>query len=300
MNPADFEEKEYEAALYHQLERGDPRIWAPGQVLEQYLGFDRALFLTDIYFWKLHGFHRPQPGLSPFLEIWPYLPRTPSHRNRLPSFLLNLFVQAKRPFIGRRLARHLNALGSHRPFFKFRVDDEQQKCLEATANLLHDRALVVYAAPVFGTSRELFGHTTSGTVVLNSTFPDIASLSGHSAWYYNQAGATGVVNQGYEAVQLPPLSDRMNTLRSRVEIAAEANTPSTQLPSLAAALRSVIREAAGLAEPPRAAYLSQEWDRIAAFTEATDAPPVVTAFLQVDAFARFYNLLWLALGEGAV
>jgi hypothetical protein len=43
MNPADFEEKEYEAPLYQQLERGDPRIWAPGQVLEHYLGFDRGL-----------------------------------------------------------------------------------------------------------------------------------------------------------------------------------------------------------------------------------------------------------------
>ena len=38
MKATEFEEKEYEAALYSLLERGQPHLWAPGQVLESYLG----------------------------------------------------------------------------------------------------------------------------------------------------------------------------------------------------------------------------------------------------------------------
>jgi len=41
--PAEFEEKSYEAPLYNQLERGQNRLFVPGQVLENTLGFDAQL-----------------------------------------------------------------------------------------------------------------------------------------------------------------------------------------------------------------------------------------------------------------
>jgi hypothetical protein len=180
---AEFEEKEYEGPLYNQLERGHAHLWSPGQVLEGYLGFDRALLLDEPYLWQMHGYRRPLRGFSPSSFPWPFLPRRRQVLNRLPRFRLNCFIQAKRPHAGSRLPRQLSALGAARPFFRFQIDSDQQKTLEAAAERLQGRALFTYAAPVFSRSQELFRHMTLGSVVEHSTFPDVLSLAGHHAWY---------------------------------------------------------------------------------------------------------------------
>src|SRR5260370_26916224 len=107
MKAAEFEEKEYEAPLYRQLERGNPYLWTPGQVLEGYLGFDAALLLSDPYLWKLHGFRGPLRGFAPNRFLWAFLPLELA-RNRLPRFRLNCFIQAKRPDVGSRLQKRLS------------------------------------------------------------------------------------------------------------------------------------------------------------------------------------------------
>lgn len=299
MNPAQFEEKEYENALYNQLERGDTQ-WSPGQVLEQYLGFDRALFLSRDYLWNLHGFPGPLGGIRPFDDLWPLMRRRPSSRDRLPSFDLNCFIQAKRPYIGRRRPAKLASLGIGRPFFKFLTEPEQQLCLDAAANRLADRALFVYAAPLFGTSRELFGHMTAGTVVEQSTFPSTALLSGHGAWYYSQPGAIGVRNPDFTNAELPSLYARIAELRERrSRRSGDGQTQSVNLRSLSDELRTVIRENPNIGATARAAYLSEEWYRIEAFARETDAPPALTSFLQISAFARFFNLFWLVIDDAA-
>ena len=53
--PSEFEEKEYEAPLYNQLECGTRLVWSPGQVFEEYIGVDRAIFLRDPVLWRHFG-----------------------------------------------------------------------------------------------------------------------------------------------------------------------------------------------------------------------------------------------------
>lgn len=50
METVEFEEKEYESALYNQLASSNIHLWSPGQVLESYLGFDAALLVDDPFF----------------------------------------------------------------------------------------------------------------------------------------------------------------------------------------------------------------------------------------------------------
>jgi len=292
-----FEEKEYENALYSELRVGKNGHWAPGQVLEQYLGFDYGLMLGNPYLWDIHGVPSPLTGIAPFFELWPILRRQPPDRSRLPSFDLNCFVQAKRPWWSTYLSRKLAKLGLVKPYFKFLTDKEQQKCLELVAQHLSDRALFVYAAPVFGSSKDLFRHTTAGTIVENSTFPKTSILSGHQAWYYSQPGATGVVNPEFEPVQQPPLSELIEELRRTRSRERITESQSANLRSLADKLKAAIREEPTIVETARAAYLSQEWNRIAEFERATNPPPAVTGFLEVDAFTRFYNLRWLVIDD---
>jgi hypothetical protein len=43
MEHAEFEEKDFEGALYHSLAAGFPHLWTPGQVFEHHFGIDAAL-----------------------------------------------------------------------------------------------------------------------------------------------------------------------------------------------------------------------------------------------------------------
>lgn len=297
MKTASFEEKEYEGALLSELARGN-MFWPPGQVLEQYLGFDFGVFTIHEYLWRLHGFHRALPGLSPFADFGP-LPRfRPSDRERLPSFDLNCFVQAKRPSVGRRIPQALRGSGLGKPFFMFATESEQQSCLEAAAQHLADRALFAYGAPVFSTSAALFAHMSAGDVVANSTFPLVATLSGHGAWYYSQPGAVGVRNPNFSRADGPALLDAISALRERRKgRREEAQTQSVNLRTLADLLFASLQARADLKQTARVAYFSQEWRRIESANRESDSPPAVTSFLQIESFTRFFNLQWLVVAD---
>lgn len=294
MKPVEFEEKEYEGPLYNQLERGSQLIWPPGQVLEEYLGFDRIAYLDYGYLWHIHGIHQPYRGVVPFRFVWPSLPH--AMKFRLPRFRANCFIQAKRPEVGKRIPKKLAALGIRKPYFRFAIESDQQRVLEAAARRLRKRALFVYAAPVFSKSQELFAHTVKGTIVERSTFPDVLSLAGHRAWFYNEPGASGVVNQGFEALRLPEMHQQISSLVEQQGDRNEATqSPSDALVELRKELEAVVTESAETADQVRSAYLTEEWRRIASFSETTKAPQAVIAFLGVQAFALYFNLTWLTV-----
>lgn len=296
MRPAEFEEKEFEAPLYHQLVRENSHLWPPGQVLESYLGFDQALYIADPYLWELHGFRRPLRGFAPGYFMWPFLPRKREFRRRLPRFRCNCFIQAKRPEVGSRLSKKLAPLGRARPFFRFLIESDQQRTLEAAAELLRGRALFTYAAPVFARSQDLFRHMTLGTVIQNTTFPDVISLAGHHAWYYNHPGAAGVLNQGFEPVELPSLAASIDQLvGEHLDQTEEILSPSAALDELLRGLHAIVNRVGAEGDQPRAAYLTQEWERIALLAREIEAPPVLFSFLGIEAFAVYFNLIWVTI-----
>jgi hypothetical protein len=295
--PGRFEEKEYEKALYDQLALGDLQ-WPPGPVLEQYLGFDLGVFLTRDHLWRLHGLSHPPIGLSVYDDLWPILARRPMPRDRLPSFRLNCFIQAKRPDSKRRLPRRLAAFGLTSPYFVFHTDPEQQQCLELAAAGLAGRALFVYAAPVFATSNELFSHQTLGDVVETSTFPLVRGLTGHTAWYYSQPGTVGVLNPEFSRGEFPTLADEIEALR-RTQSAGERQSQSVNLRALSESLRTVVAESKDVRETGRAANFAGEWRRIESFGQRSEAPPALVSYLQVQAFLRYFNLSWLVINDAS-
>lgn len=297
MNPSEFEEREYEQPLYRQLERNDPRYWSPGQVLEAYLGFDRGLFLTAGYLWNVHGHKTPLPGMIPYHEYWPLLPHFSTHRTRLPDFQLNCFLQTKRCYVGQRLPKRLSALGNKRPFYSFGIDASQHDVLSAAAHKLSGRALFAYAAPVFATSQRLFFLQQIGQIVENSTFPDVKDLDGHVTWYYTDAGATGVGNPEVERIEGAGLNERVNLLLTTNRFREKISGPTEQLTFLSNAIRTAVIEGSEAFASARRAYLVSDWSEIGEFADVNELNAACRAFLEVDAFARRFNLTWLVIGE---
>lgn len=190
------------------------------------------------------------------------------------------------------------ALGPTRPFFRISIESDQQSTLEAAAQKLKGRALFTYAAPVFGTSRELFRYMTAGSMVTHSTFPDVAELAGQHAWFYNQPGAVGVPNRAFEPTRMSPIEERIaGVIEEYSNQTEEVLSPSASLAELYHDLQTLITEvtSAGDEEQIRAGYLVQEWGRISALAEEFDVPPALLSFLGINAFSAYFNLLWLTI-----
>jgi hypothetical protein len=298
MRRAEFHEQEFEGFLYRQLGAADPRLWHPHEVLEQYLGFDRGLFLTRSYLRKVAGARGPLNGFSPYFyyDFWPELADAGVPRSRLPRFRLNCFLQAKRPEFGNRAPNAAKSLGKKRPVYRFSCDSDQQDTLEKVAKKLSKRAVFAYAAPAFHTSAQLFRHGTAGTVVEHSTFPGILDMVGHSRWYYNAPGTTGIRNPDREPVTL---SELLRRLLGLADAEAPERSQSEELAELAALIRSALTDVTDDPGVAREAYLVNEWRAIDAFGETSRAPRAVTSYLVVEAFCRYYSLIWFVYAERA-
>jgi hypothetical protein len=166
MNPAEFEEREYEGWLYNQLERGSHNIWAPGQVLEGRIGFDRALFVTQDWVFRLHRHASYLPGAVPSRYAWPSGWYGPKPNRQPPPFRLN-YSFSRNGRRGQKPSKNLRSFGITAPYWKFRIDVTQQGPLETVSRKLYKKALVVYAAPAFHKRDDLFRYTGLQECFLN-------------------------------------------------------------------------------------------------------------------------------------
>ena len=182
MGHAEFEEKDFEAPLYNQLMDGKRDIWTPGQCFEAHLGIDFSGNVNSDQFWDRFGGYKPKGAILSDYKM-EYVLKKIKKRKVLPNFSMNLFIQAKRPYI------HSGSRGLiyNIKHYSFNIKQEQQKVLERLNHKLNHRALLVYAAPVFGTYEELYKYTNAGTMISNTSFPRVSNLSGHSKWYYYDA-----------------------------------------------------------------------------------------------------------------
>ncbi|MFL5766103.1 MAG: hypothetical protein ACJ77K_19315 [Bacteroidia bacterium] len=202
---SEFEESEFRGPLFNQLEKGNHLLWEPGQVFEKSIGIDRASFSTNQYLWDLYCETGYLNGVilrnRHFRYIWS---GTPPGKT-LPDFSLNLFIQAKRGYYSKRGKSSLISKGIKGQHWFFEITPHQQIALEKLALDLGDDALVVYASPLFHEQQQLYNHTKNQTIVENSTFPKAIALKGHSKWYYDKPGMSGVANPDFSFVEGPDL-----------------------------------------------------------------------------------------------
>jgi len=291
MEPAEFEERAYEGPLYNQLERGQRNIFAPGQVLEHDLGFDRGVFIAEHAVWETLGYEAPPAGMALGYYDWPlwWVPRAQSRR--LPRYRINLFIQAKRSNFFRRRPRSLKS--SNRlppPIWGFPIAPRQQKRLLLLADRAKARAHVTYAAPVFHTASALYRHTKARTIIPNSTFPSATAIKDHEYWFYKVPGAVGMGNPEPEGIEEPGLLARLASLA-----ASELSVSELPFEDLAATVISTA-EAFDDTDATTAHFFDdlQTLDRL---LEPFDIRTTTRAYSQVRLFTLRFDLSWLIVGR---
>jgi hypothetical protein len=292
---SEFEEREFEAPLYNQLECGTRLVWSPGQVFEQYIGFDHALFLYDPMLWRFFGVARTPRGVLLDRFDWPFWRARP--RRRLPDFRLNLFIQAKRNYYYSRVPRKLQAKLSSHSCWRFDIDQAQQDAVGKVAERLGKRAVVCYAAPAFHRVADLNAHTVRGTIIAHSTFPLVHRLAGHDSFYYSTPGGSGIANPEPEHIEGVGLEDLLRNAVASATTATAAplnETVTTQLTALATDIESEIREQVPDANPRKPLFFDRLREALHLADEFEDIGPSGRAFLRVSAFVSSFNLDWYA------
>lgn len=292
MGFAEFEEKEFEKPLYNQLENGRCDVWSPGQCFEGYIGFDYSGYIDTCEFWKRFGGFIPRGVVLNDYNMG-YIWRKMKRKRMLPDFSLNLFIQAKRPYI--HSGTFSGAIYDIK-HYSFEINQRQQKILERLDQKLHHRALLVYAAPVFGTYEELYRYTQEGKVIDKTSFPKVGTLSGHSHWYYCNT-RNGIAHSEPEEEETFSIFGLIEALKSE-----RYNTENTEfnknIYSLSEAVRSVLDE---FREDVQVKFCLSQIKDMRRFYEYRQNRinnieyEIVTSFLTVTVFCDIFNLDWFVL-----
>lgn len=297
LKPAEFEEAEYRGPLFHQLQSSN-LLWEPGQVFEKHIGIDRALWTMHAYLHGLHGYSTPLTGVTMSRFNWDYIWAARARKKRLPSFRLNVFIQAKRPAYGRYAPKALRAHGLKSPYWRFEVTPHQQIALERLADKLSGRAIVCYACPAFHKEAMLHKWTVEPRMVESSTFPDVRRLKGHAAWNYSEPGARGVANADPEPSDDGALLARIARMVEREQ--SQAGAAVEELAGLADAVRQAMGADETAAPTAAQAAFSDHLQVLRNFANAFPADQARNAVLDygtVLAFAHVNRLNWLVAGR---
>jgi hypothetical protein len=163
--------------------------------------------------------------------------------------------------------------------------------LEKVAAKINRRAVVCYAAPAFHRCTELYGHTAAGTVNQNSTFPTIAKLKGHTAWYYDRLGGRGVANPDPEEMAGPDIFGLMDGLRQGAD-------DDYSLIGLSREIDESLFDVSG--DNPRRAIFYDRRNYVRAQLNQFDGPEdtlngEIGAFFDVAVFSEVFNLDWYVI-----
>ena len=186
---AEFEEKTYE--FYMNSELGDEFcIYPPGQSEEGIIGIDAAMFSSNPKLWKL-GFKIPIPSgdvLKP--ELWDLDEKILKSR-KFPRFKCNIFVQYKRPeYISSSNGKEYPFW--KKPYYRYRINNKQQKILCNLERNISNNSIVVYACPAFWKIYDLNDFYGKSELINNSNFVQPRNLRGHQIYTFINSGKYGM------------------------------------------------------------------------------------------------------------
>jgi hypothetical protein len=197
---AQFKEKTYESYFGKELARFSS--FAPDQVDEYFLGFDEAFFLPWLSRGRRFGLWRTMPGIS--LHELNYIAQDIS--DHLPPFRLNFFVQYKRPeFVVGPRGKQRSEWGC--PYYRYAINQNQQKTLEKLHINTKGRAAVLYAAPAFWTNQSLFDFAGRKAIIDNSNVASADRLINHKCYTYIAPGNIGKAHSKTENIESPRLEE---------------------------------------------------------------------------------------------
>jgi hypothetical protein len=246
-----FEEKQYESQMNIQLAcelNLHKNLFVPGQVLENSLGFDVALFSCNRKFWKY--FYRDWDYMFRYwYKYWRHGMDIDDLRdmnrvfeeiyNHMPDTRYNLFIQYKRPKY-RKSKKASEYWKWGRPYFRYKINEQQQKLLENLHNKVGNYGLVIYASPAFITQDEFWQNVNNKTLIENSNFCKAIELKGHYRYTYINGGRFGFAFSEPEEIKNIDLKKEINSLKESPKIIEGNNVD--HIVSLANDLENIVKE----------------------------------------------------------
>lgn len=222
----EFEEKVFEHEI-NSILVNKYNSFAPGQVLENKLGFDVALKITNQY--KLSELGGSiliikQPFYANFLQQY-HIPvgedlnliqnkiRSLKKKIKFPKIKFNLFLQYKRPY---SVISHKDELWEHwnAPYYKYSITTHQQRALESLARNLADKAIVAYASPIFHTYNELWDCKENNNLLSKTNFVKAEHLNNHHIYTYD-SDRFGQAFSEKEKIESFSLEEEINSLTEK-------------------------------------------------------------------------------------
>lgn len=292
MGFAEFEEKEFEKPLYNQLENGKCDVWTPGQCFEGYIGFDYGGNISTYEFWDKFGGFIPRGTILSDYNMG-YIWKKMKKKRMLPDFSMNLFIQAKRPYIHSGAYRSAIYDIKH---YSFEINQKQQKILEKLELKLCHRALLVYATPVFGTYGELYEHIRNKDIIDNTSFPKVSILSGHSHWFYCDS-ENGIAHSEPEEIKSFSIFELINAFE-QVRVHSNDFKYDDNIVTLSDVIDEILEE---FNEDVQVKYCISQINEMYRFYEYRQNRleninyQIVTCFLKINIFCEVFNLDWFVL-----
>jgi hypothetical protein len=216
---AEFEEKQYEQQLNIELLQGSNLLFPPGQVLENELGFDAALYTNNKLFWELYFLEIENfdersygpvvlPGAKLPIHLWSAIDQ---NIENYPKFKFNLFIQHKRPeFMKGGGAAERESWGAS--YYRYKTVVHQQRALSILADSMDGSGLVVYACPAFYRNVEFWLAVERRDFIKSSNFCEVRKLDRHHIYTYQKAGKDGVAHSDPEKIEGLDLMDKLSVL----------------------------------------------------------------------------------------
>jgi hypothetical protein len=188
------------------------RLWTPGTILEEIVGYDLAAGhpVRDAV-WRLLRIPRP-PGVRLLPQHWQ--PGSRPSPDRLPTLPVSLILQFKRPeYLASNAAKQYKLW--HSPYFRFTRNARQHAVLRQLERRAGNDVVVRYAAPAFHKCAELEAARLRGKVCSMSGYVSPDRLGTHAVWTYRAAGNDGRANPSGTTLKFETLDDLIENLTTR-------------------------------------------------------------------------------------
>jgi hypothetical protein len=277
----EFEERQVEHALNHELADPSWLVYVPGQVFESRLSIDAALWSENSVFWSMHRPGRTPPWaagrrLTP--GLWDLVEED---LHRYPPGFFNVFIQHKRP-------EHMTRSHSrewrfwNRPYYRFETKTHQQTTLARLQETIGEMGVVSYAAPVFHEMLVLWSHQQRGALVENFNFASPRLLESHRVYTYVQPGVHGRANPEPEDIDSLHPGELIQAARGSSRAVAD---PKEFIIASGELVRKAVIQDTGVLKKTFRELIEQEEMRRPSY--------LALAFLTILAFCFVYSVSWL-------
>lgn len=217
---AKFEEKTFEGYLNSELANSSKFFFPFGQVQEGVIGLDAAFYTRSLSLWWQLGMPLRRlfgPGGINLLEIADEMEQFISETaSNIPNLRANLLLQYKRPeYISVSSGKEWPFW--FKPYFRYRVDDDQHALLSHLAKKFKGSALVLYAAPAAKKVDELVRNHVNGSTLKNTNFTSAERLDGHKVNTYIKSGTYSIACSEPERIGATDIYEAIDAIKAPSE-----------------------------------------------------------------------------------